>query len=96
MESTSAVGRLAGLASSTFRKDCIENPSITDKISIFLIQATYQAASALISMSRGTPDNATRQSIDSIKLLLGTLNERWRLAGEFTRVPCGVQEVISV
>jgi hypothetical protein len=54
-----------------------------NSVSVFLIQATYQASSTLIRISKGNPDAATRETIKSIKRHLDDLSQRWRVAGAF-------------
>jgi hypothetical protein len=54
-----------------------------NSVSIFLIQATYQASSTLIWISKGNPDTTTRETIKAIKLHLDDLSQRWRVAGAF-------------
>jgi hypothetical protein len=54
-----------------------------NSVSIFLIQATYQASSTLIRISKGNPDTTTRETIKAIKLHLDDLSQRWRVAGAF-------------
>jgi hypothetical protein len=82
LESASALETLSRLACPFFT-ECVKEPAVMNSVSIFLIQATYQATSTLIRVSKGNPDIATRENIKSIKRHLDELTPRWRIAGTF-------------
>jgi hypothetical protein len=60
-----------------------DDEACEDRISLFLMQVIYQAASTLTRLSRGSPDSAARERIDALEGLLRRLSDRWGVAGKF-------------
>lgn len=80
IESASALQTLSRLACSFFMEG-LGDPAVINSVSVFLIQATYQAASTLIRITEGNPDTKMMQGIEAIKQHLEELRARWRVAG---------------
>ncbi|KAK7419757.1 hypothetical protein QQX98_003129 [Neonectria punicea] len=93
IESASALETLSRLACSFFTEG-LEDPVIINSVSVFLIQATYQAASTLIRISEGNPDAKMMQGIEAIKQHLEELRPRWRVAGVYKAI-LEAEEVMS-
>ncbi|KPM34772.1 hypothetical protein AK830_g11802 [Neonectria ditissima] len=93
IESASALETLSRLACSFFTEG-LGDPVVMNSVSVFLIQATYQAASALIRISDGNPDSKMMEGIEAIKQHLEELRPRWRVAGVYKAI-LEAEEVMS-
>lgn len=80
-EARSALERVHDLFCS-FSKDVTEQkPRTLQRISPFLLQFVYQAASVLIRLGLGDPAEKNQRQINDHKELLRMISPRWRLAG---------------
>lgn len=89
LEALSAMG-------STLLKDSVDTPSVSNCLSIFLLQEAYQTCLALITMSYGAPDDQTREVITTYKSLMRILGRRWRLSGLSLQVSINLEPVSDV
>ncbi|OIW30534.1 hypothetical protein CONLIGDRAFT_630509 [Coniochaeta ligniaria NRRL 30616] len=69
------------------KRVCAEwDESCANQVSLFLMLVVYQAASAILRLSDGNPDDLTQEALDALKDLLRRLAPRWRVAGIYLSI----------
>ncbi|KAM0245403.1 hypothetical protein ACHAQJ_010574 [Trichoderma viride] len=74
------------LMASDLRNEVAEGELLDDRFSIFLMQIIYQAASVILTIGQGNPDQACKEKIDTFKWLLQHMRTRWRVAGVYLTI----------
>jgi hypothetical protein len=79
-ESINACDRLVPAAMSWMTL-CPVHPFATRSLPIFTLLLTYQVASVLLRLSRGSPEGDAREKLDTCRRFLEMADGRWKLAG---------------
>ncbi|KAH7121770.1 hypothetical protein B0J13DRAFT_648559 [Dactylonectria estremocensis] len=84
-EARTALDRLSMVAE-FYNTACPETEGSNEFVPIFLIQAMYQAASLLLTMSKASQDEETIPRLETAKQILRLIKRRWRLAGVYLHI----------